>query len=180
MTPARADATHLSSITHAIDGEAVSAAVVGRWRDHAENLAPATATRQMWSDGGWSASTEGCSGRCNWDCATFNDGYLAMRRKKFISSRNWTAVLRVQARGAGRMVLAPFLPQYIVVRSTMNRPSTRTEIAIGRALASIVHPYAAWRTRSMKRRAFLIASYVAVGYAAGLALLLFRAPSAIW
>lgn len=116
----------------------------------------------------------------NWDCATFNDGYLAMRRKKFISSRNCTAVLRVQARGTRRLVLAPFLPHCIVVRPTMNRPSTRTEIAIGRALASIVHPYAAWRTRSMKRRAFLIASYVAVGYAAGLALLLFRAPSAIW
>lgn len=77
-------------------------------------------------------------------------------------------------------MLAPFLPHRTVVRSTQDRPSTRTEVAIGRALASIVHPYAAWRTRSMKRRAFLIASYVAVGYAAGLALLLFRAPSAVW
>ena len=60
------------------------------------------------------------------------------------------------------------------------RASTRTEIVIGRTLAMMVHPYAAWRTRSAKGRAVVVASYIAAGYAVVLALLFFSAPNGAW
>jgi hypothetical protein len=45
-----------------------------------------------------------------------------------------------------------------------DRASTRAEILIGRTLATCVHPYAAWRTRSIKNRVLLIAGFAAVSY----------------
>jgi hypothetical protein len=44
-----------------------------------------------------------------------------------------------------------------------DRPSTRTEIFIGRTLASCVHPVAAWRL-SAKRRAMILVAYSAAAY----------------
>jgi len=61
-----------------------------------------------------------------------------------------------------------------------DRPSTTTEIVIGRTFAMMVHPYAAWRTRSAKGRAVVVASYIAAGYAVVLALLFFTAPNGAW
>ena len=55
-------------------------------------------------------------------------------------------------------------------------PATSMEILIARAMAICVHPYAAWRTRSIKNRVLLIAGYVAVSYVAGLCWL-FSAPT---
>jgi len=53
-----------------------------------------------------------------------------------------------------------------VLRSV--RSMARTEIVIGRAAAFCTHPYVAWRTRSRRVRAAIIAVYAGVGYLAGL------------
>lgn len=45
-----------------------------------------------------------------------------------------------------------------------DRASTRAEILIGRTIATCVHPYAAWRTRSIKNRVLLFAGFAAVSY----------------
>jgi hypothetical protein len=45
----------------------------------------------------------------------------------------------------------------------LDRPSTRTEIMIGRTLASCVHPFAAWRL-SAHRRALIVVTYSAAAY----------------
>jgi len=58
------------------------------------------------------------------------------------------------------------------MRRTLARSSTRTEIAVGRALAMCVHPYAAWRTRSKSGRLLVFFTYFAVGYAVVLTSLL--------
>jgi hypothetical protein len=50
-----------------------------------------------------------------------------------------------------------------------NRPP---EILIGRSLALCVHPYAAWRSRSLPGRVFVFSAYVAAGYAVALGVLL--------
>jgi hypothetical protein len=39
------------------------------------------------------------------------------------------------------------------------------ERSIGRSLALCVHPYAAWRSRGMSGRLFVIAAYAAASYA---------------
>ena len=46
------------------------------------------------------------------------------------------------------------------------------EQALGRSLAFIVHPRAAWRILSLKGRAGLIGAYFLAGYAAALSVLL--------
>jgi len=57
-----------------------------------------------------------------------------------------------------------------------DRASTRAEILVGRTLATCVHPYAAWRSRSIKNRVLLIGGVVTVSYIAGLCWL-FTAPT---
>ena len=46
------------------------------------------------------------------------------------------------------------------------------EMALGRSLALVVHPRAAWRVLRPRGRAFLIGAYFLVGYAGALTLLL--------
>lgn len=46
------------------------------------------------------------------------------------------------------------------------------EQALGRSLAFIVHPHAAWRTLGSKGRAGLVGAYFLAGYAAALTVLL--------
>lgn len=53
-----------------------------------------------------------------------------------------------------------------------HQPSSPVEILIGRSLAAIVHPVAAWRVFSMKRRLLLALGYCAVGYVTTLTALL--------
>jgi hypothetical protein len=55
--------------------------------------------------------------------------------------------------------------------STSTRPSNRFERLAGRSLALCVHPYAAWRTRSVRDRVLVFFAYVAGSYAVVLALL---------
>jgi hypothetical protein len=45
-----------------------------------------------------------------------------------------------------------------------NRPSTRMEIALGRALAVCVHPIAAWRTRPEYRRRLMLSGCFTASY----------------
>jgi hypothetical protein len=52
------------------------------------------------------------------------------------------------------------------MRNTTDRPSTRTEVLIGKLLAQCAHPYAAWRTGSRGARAIVVAAYFAASYAA--------------
>jgi hypothetical protein len=54
---------------------------------------------------------------------------------------------------------------------TIQRPSTRFETFVGRALAVSIHPVAAWRTRSRRDVAVLVGAYFAAGYLAILATL---------
>jgi len=43
-------------------------------------------------------------------------------------------------------------------------PHSGVEVALGRALAMCVHPYAAWRRLSMSGRSLMVAAYVGIGY----------------
>ena len=52
-----------------------------------------------------------------------------------------------------------------------DRPSTRTEVMIGRSLALSLHPHMAWRLLSPSRRAALAFGYFAFAYATVLATL---------
>jgi hypothetical protein len=45
------------------------------------------------------------------------------------------------------------------------------EVLAGRSLAMCAHPYAAWRTHSTSVRVFVLAAYVAAGYAVTLGML---------
>jgi len=47
---------------------------------------------------------------------------------------------------------------------TMVRPTARVATLVGRSLAMCVHPYAAWRTHSLRGRAFVVSAYVAASY----------------
>ena len=46
------------------------------------------------------------------------------------------------------------------------------EIALGRSMALVLHPHAAWRVLRPRGRAMLIGAYLMVGYAATLTVLL--------
>ncbi len=46
------------------------------------------------------------------------------------------------------------------------------ETALGRSLALMVHPHAAWRVLRPRGRAFLIGAYFLAGYASALTVLL--------
>ena len=46
------------------------------------------------------------------------------------------------------------------------------EFYLGRSLACCVHPYAAWRVKSKRVRAGIVAGYIAAGYFAGFVALL--------
>ena len=59
-------------------------------------------------------------------------------------------------------------------RARIDRPSTRTEIFIGRSLAACVHPWAAWRLSSWERLR-LIGGYLIIGYITVLGVLAIRA-----
>jgi hypothetical protein len=56
----------------------------------------------------------------------------------------------------------------------IDRPSTRTEILIGRSLAACVHPWAAWRLSPWERLR-LIVGYLILGYITVFAVLVIRA-----
>jgi hypothetical protein len=53
----------------------------------------------------------------------------------------------------------------------LDRPSSRSEIFIGRSLAICAHPVAAWRTAAKSMRVILLAGYFAAAYVAVLALM---------
>jgi hypothetical protein len=55
------------------------------------------------------------------------------------------------------------------------RPTTSIEVMVGRSIAMCVHPYAVWRSRSVKGRALVFLAYAAVGYALTLGVLEFAA-----
>lgn len=54
----------------------------------------------------------------------------------------------------------------------MRSPKPSTEVVIGRSLALCVHPYAAWRARSIGARLFVVLAYLTASYAVTLAALL--------
>lgn len=58
------------------------------------------------------------------------------------------------------------------VRTEHERSATRAEMMVGRLAAICAHPYAAWWTRSRRRRVALVLGYAAAGYGAVLATLL--------
>jgi hypothetical protein len=48
--------------------------------------------------------------------------------------------------------------------STMSSKLPKPEVLVGRTVALCVHPYAAWRSHSTKRRAVLLFAYMAASY----------------
>jgi hypothetical protein len=54
------------------------------------------------------------------------------------------------------------------LRQRPDRPSNRLEIALGRSLAICLHPMAAWRSSSHRKRLALVGGYVGAGYVATL------------
>jgi hypothetical protein len=66
------------------------------------------------------------------------------------------------------LLASPRMAKRLVRR---DRPSTRSEIIIGRSLAICAHPYAAWRTTLRSVRLILFAGYFAIGYLAVFALM---------
>ena len=48
------------------------------------------------------------------------------------------------------------------------------DIVLGRSMALVLHPQAAWRVLRPRGRAFLIGAYLVAGYSATLTLLLVR------
>jgi hypothetical protein len=59
--------------------------------------------------------------------------------------------------------------------SSHQRPN-RVETAIGWSLAACVHPIAAWRMSSPRRRLLIVTAYFAAAYASALAAMLLLAP----
>ena len=55
-------------------------------------------------------------------------------------------------------------------------PATRVEIAIGRTLAVLVHPVAAWRTRNAYRRLLLYSGCFTASYILVFVVLQFLTP----
>jgi hypothetical protein len=67
----------------------------------------------------------------------------------------------------------PDLAQLESVSQLLNR--SRIETLAGRSVAMCVHPYAAWRSQSTRRRVFVIAAYLVSSYAVVLGVMLFVA-----
>jgi len=63
-----------------------------------------------------------------------------------------------------RSAIGPILAATEGVSSKLDRPSTRTEILVGRSLAMCVHPYAAWRSHSARGRLLVFAAYLGASY----------------
>jgi len=61
--------------------------------------------------------------------------------------------------------------------ATIDRPSTRGEILIGRSLAACVHPVAAWRSGSRSARAQFFVGYFVAGYVLVFLALLLMTPA---
>ena len=61
--------------------------------------------------------------------------------------------------------MVPFLLPPEDVSPERDHPSAGIEILVGRSLAMCVHPYAAWRSHSTRRRMFVFFAYVAGSYA---------------
>ena len=55
----------------------------------------------------------------------------------------------------------------------LSQSGANIETLVGYSLAMCVHPYAVWRSRSARRRAFVLLAYFASGYALVLGALLF-------
>jgi hypothetical protein len=64
----------------------------------------------------------------------------------------------------------------LMAGATPRRPATPVEIAIGRTLAVLVHPVAAWRTRHAYRRLLLYSGCFAASYILVLLALQFLSP----
>jgi hypothetical protein len=56
----------------------------------------------------------------------------------------------------------------MTLRQRPDRPSNRLEIAMGRSLAICLHPMAAWRSSSHRKRLVLLGGYIGAGYFATL------------
>jgi hypothetical protein len=66
------------------------------------------------------------------------------------------------------------VPSLRTLESVLQLPNrSRIETLAGRSLAMCVHPYAAWRSQSTRRRVFVIAAYLVSSYAVVLGVLLF-------
>jgi hypothetical protein len=59
---------------------------------------------------------------------------------------------------------------------TPDRPSTPLEILIGRSMAAVVHPVAAWRSGSKAARLHFLAGYFVASYVLVFLALLFLRP----
>lgn len=76
-----------------------------------------------------------------------------------------------RAQGVRPIKLAVLLLLRRNMSARHHRPSTRSEIFIGRSLAICAHPVAAWRTTAKSMRVILFAGYFAAGYVTVLALI---------
>jgi hypothetical protein len=62
--------------------------------------------------------------------------------------------------GKNSPTVGPILAPGNAMPSKLPQP----EVLVGRTIALCVHPYAAWRSHSMKRRAVLLFTYMAASY----------------
>ena len=87
----------------------------------------------------------------------------ARRRQRSPSRGTPTEAPSLSARIEGSAI-GPILAAAEGVSSRLDRPSTRTEILVGRSLAMCVHPYAAWRSHSARGRLLVFAAYLGASY----------------
>ena len=60
----------------------------------------------------------------------------------------------------------------LALENAMSSKLPQPEVLVGRTLALCVHPYAAWRSRSLKGRALVLFTYMVLSYFVVLAALL--------
>jgi hypothetical protein len=93
-------------------------------------------------------------------CVTATGSRNKVRRSLRLSCCRRQETAGIESGGGGHD-LAPIAG----MRSTLDIPTTRTEILVGRGLAMCVHPYAAWRVKAPAGRLLVLFAYFAAGFA---------------
>jgi hypothetical protein len=86
-------------------------------------------------------------------------GVAARTQEKVVATEDFE-IKYARSLDKNSLAVGPVLAPENVMSSKLPQP----EVLVGRAIALCVHPYAAWRSHSMKRRAVLLVTYMAASY----------------